>query len=148
MLDKAFLIMSAAGVQRVRATRLTRFYAIAAEGHTLSDLVTEHSEAIGPLLDPRPYATLEDVGTIFSIDLAGRKVNFQFGPMGRNQWTQLGGPKMAPVEATLPAVAWGVGIYDREPAQVALDVKGARRSIEKTLESWGTFVQRTVSVTV
>lgn len=144
LLDFGMMVLQTASVTRLTATRLTRFFAIPST-EALSSLVAQHSASIAPTFDPRPVAGCVDVGTIFSIDFKGRLLNYQFGPMGRNQWKALGGAKMAAVEESLPAVAWGIGVYDREPIPRTIDLKGTKRMIVDTLGEWETLVEETVS---
>lgn len=135
----AFDMLRLMAVTRIRQVQPTAYFAVEVKGRDLSSFVDAHVDQLRKL--GFNYAAVEpiiDTAIILvSRQPSGQTVNFQYGPMGRNQWRTFGGSEALAIEGSLPAVGWGAGFFHQEqapPLNAGLDE--AQAHLLSTLQAW------------
>ncbi len=143
LLDFVMRAFSTCGLPGTTSVKMSSAYAVAVD-EDFATLMHRQIQAISwvPFAPAKMAGTVEDIGVIYNVDTAGRKLAYQMGPMAREQWALIGGPKIAPLEGSLPHMAWGIVIWDRMPFERPLEVQQTRRAIEVELGNRRNLVAR------
>ena len=135
-----FRALKTSGLKTVASLRMRIFYAFEEPNIRLIDLVNAHSADISRQhFDPAPFGEIIDTGTVYTIQRGDRRMNLQFGPMGRSQWKSLAEGPTASIEADLPETSWGLGVWDIQNVTLAKPIEEAERFVATSVVEWGTL---------
>jgi hypothetical protein len=144
-LDFLFAALKRSSLQRIIGNiRLNRYFAVEDSRPFDAILVEQIQHTKIPSIAADGFGKIVDIATILSLERNGYIYNIQMGPQLRDHWLSFGGPKMASVIPTMPAVGWAFSFYPPVNWSLDMDLDTSKRFISKTLSEWETMVEQNV----